>query len=68
MQDIILAASVCREYVGISEILVRTLLYSTDLGIEVFISEVYNGPLKSVLVFLPTLLLPTGLPLRSKNR
>lgn len=38
-------------------------LIATAFGIEVFISEVYNGPFKSVLVFLPTLLLTTGLPL-----
>jgi anoctamin-10 len=40
-------------------------LIATAFGIEVFISEVYNGPMKSVLVFLPTLLLTTGLPLLS---
>lgn len=38
-------------------------LIATAFGIEIFISEVYNGPFKSVLVFLPTLLLTTGLPL-----
>ncbi|KAK3679495.1 hypothetical protein LTR78_001056 [Recurvomyces mirabilis] len=34
-------------------------------GIEVFISEVYDGPLKSVLVFLPTVILTTCMPLLS---
>ncbi|KAF1999643.1 DUF590-domain-containing protein [Amniculicola lignicola CBS 123094] len=29
-------------------------LIATCFGIEVFISEVYNGPFKSILVFLPT--------------
>jgi anoctamin-10 len=31
-------------------------------GIEIFISEVYNGPLKSGLTFLPTILLTTLVP------
>jgi len=35
----------------------------TCFGIEIFISEVYNGPFKSLLVFLPTVLLTTGMPL-----
>ena len=34
----------------------------TCYAIEIFISEVYNGPLKSVLVFLPTGLLSTLVP------
>ncbi|KAL9130230.1 MAG: hypothetical protein Q9217_001523 [Psora testacea] len=33
---------------------------ATCFGIEIFLSEVYNGPFKNILVFLPTLLL-TGL-------
>jgi anoctamin-10 len=37
-------------------------LICTCFGIEIFISEVYNGPLKSVLVFIPTVLLTTLLP------
>lgn len=40
-------------------------LIATAFGIEIFISEVYNGPFKSVLVFLPTVILTTGLPLLS---
>lgn len=35
----------------------------TCFGIEVFISEVYNGPLKSVLVFIPTGILTTVNPI-----
>ncbi|KAI9703547.1 MAG: hypothetical protein M1820_005851 [Bogoriella megaspora] len=37
-------------------------LIATCFGIEIFISEVYDGPLKSILVFLPTGILTTGLP------
>ncbi|KAF1978416.1 DUF590-domain-containing protein [Bimuria novae-zelandiae CBS 107.79] len=37
-------------------------LIATCFGIEVFISEVYNGPLKSVLVFIPTGILTTCMP------
>ena len=37
-------------------------LIATCFGIEIFISEVYNGPLKSILVFLPTVLLTTLVP------
>ncbi|KAH5095576.1 hypothetical protein HBI38_030650 [Parastagonospora nodorum] len=36
---------------------------ATCFGIEVFISEVYNGPLKSVLVFIPTGILTTVNPI-----
>ncbi|KAK4697776.1 anoctamin-10, partial [Lecanoromycetidae sp. Uapishka_2] len=35
-------------------------IIATCFGIEIFLSEVYNGPFKSVLVYVPTLLL-TGL-------
>lgn len=38
-------------------------LIAVCFGIEIFISEIYDGPLKSVLTFLPTILLTTGLPL-----
>lgn len=38
-------------------------LIATCFGIEIFISEVYDGPLKSILVFLPTILLSTALPI-----
>ncbi len=37
-------------------------LIATCFGIEIFISEIYNGPLKSVLVFLPTGILTTMIP------
>ncbi|KAM0721259.1 hypothetical protein Q7P37_003547 [Cladosporium fusiforme] len=49
-------------FVLLAIVLLGTLI-ATAFGIEIFISEVYNGPFKSVLVFLPTLLLTTGLPL-----
>ncbi|THV85027.1 DUF590-domain-containing protein [Aureobasidium pullulans] len=38
-------------------------LIATCFGIEIFISEIYNGPLKSVLVFLPTIILTTVMPI-----
>jgi anoctamin-10 len=37
-------------------------LIATCFGIEVFISEVYDGPLKWILVFLPTGILTTVMP------
>lgn len=37
-------------------------LIATCFGIEIFISEIYDGPLKSILVFLPTGLLTTLVP------
>ncbi|KAF2190943.1 DUF590-domain-containing protein [Zopfia rhizophila CBS 207.26] len=40
-------------------------LIATCFGIEVFISEVYNGPFKSILVFLPTGILTTVMPILS---
>lgn len=40
-------------------------LITVCFGIEIFISEVYSGPGKSLLVFLPTVILTTGLPLLS---
>ena len=40
---------------------------ATCFGIEIFISEIYDGPLKSILTFLPTVLLTTLLPLISTN-
>lgn len=45
----------------VSAIALGTLI-CTCYGIEIFISEVYNGPLKSVLVFVPTGLLTTLVP------
>ncbi|KAJ9668071.1 hypothetical protein H2201_001877 [Coniosporium apollinis] len=43
--------------------LVLGSLIATCFGIEIFISEIYNGPLKSVLVFLPTGILTTVMPI-----
>lgn len=43
--------------------LVLGALITVCFGIEVFISEVYNGPFKSYLTFLPTVLITTILPL-----
>ena len=37
-------------------------LICTCFSIEIFISEVYSGPLKSVLVFLPTVILTVVMP------
>ena len=37
-------------------------LIAVCFAIEIFISEVYNGPLKSVLVFVPTIILTTLVP------
>ncbi|KAK1046739.1 hypothetical protein LTR33_015043, partial [Friedmanniomyces endolithicus] len=47
----------------IAAVLMLGTMITTCFGIEVFISEIYSGPMKSVLVFLPTVLLTTGLPL-----
>lgn len=43
--------------------LVLGSLIAIAFGIEIFITEVYDGPLKSVLVYLPTGILTTGLPI-----
>ncbi|ORY17824.1 calcium-activated chloride channel-domain-containing protein [Clohesyomyces aquaticus] len=40
-------------------------LIATCFGIEVFISEIYNGPFKSLLVFLPTGIATTVMPILS---
>ncbi|PBP28484.1 plasma membrane channel protein [Diplocarpon rosae] len=37
-------------------------LIATCFGIEIFISEVYGGPFKTYLVFLPTVILTTVMP------
>lgn len=37
----------------------------TCYAIEIFISEVYDGPLKSILVFLPTIILTLAIPTMS---
>lgn len=44
-------------------VIVLGFLIATCFGIEVFISEVYDGPFKSVLVFLPTVILTTCMPM-----
>lgn len=38
-------------------------LIVTCFGIEIFITEIYNGPLKWILVFLPTGILTTVMPI-----
>lgn len=45
--------------------LVLGSLIATCFGIEIFISEIYNGPLKWILVFLPTGILTTVMPILS---
>ncbi|KAF2205013.1 DUF590-domain-containing protein [Delitschia confertaspora ATCC 74209] len=40
-------------------------LIATTFSIEVFISEIYNGPFKSALVFLPTGIATTAMPILS---
>ncbi|KAK3073613.1 hypothetical protein LTR53_004623 [Teratosphaeriaceae sp. CCFEE 6253] len=47
----------------IAAVLMLGTMIATCFGIEIFISEVYDGPFKSYLAFLPTVLLTTGLPL-----
>lgn len=47
---------------AIAAAIVLGSLIATAFAIEIFISEVYSGPLKSILVFLPTGILTTGLP------
>ncbi|KAJ4993051.1 hypothetical protein SVAN01_01403 [Stagonosporopsis vannaccii] len=47
---------------AIAATLMLGTVIATCFGIEVFISEVYNGPLKSVLVFIPTGILTTVNP------
>ena len=46
-------------------VLVLGSLITSCFAIEVFISEVYSGPGKSILTFLPTIILCTGLPFLS---
>ncbi|KAL2358667.1 calcium-activated chloride channel-domain-containing protein [Cryomyces antarcticus] len=48
---------------AIGAVLILGTLIATCFGIEIFISEIYNGPLKSVLVFLPTGILTTVMPI-----
>ncbi|CAF9925164.1 MAG: hypothetical protein ALECFALPRED_002914 [Alectoria fallacina] len=38
------------------------VIIATCFGIEIFLSEVYSGPFKSILVFLPTLMLTALVP------
>lgn len=48
---------------AMAAVLVLGSLIATCFGIEIFLSEVYDGPFKSYLVFLPTVLLTTFLPM-----
>ncbi|OJJ33460.1 hypothetical protein ASPWEDRAFT_30534 [Aspergillus wentii DTO 134E9] len=41
------------------------LIIATCFAIEIFISEIYNGPLKTYLVFIPTILLSSLVPTMS---
>ncbi|BCR90548.1 anoctamin family protein [Aspergillus chevalieri] len=41
------------------------VIIATCFAIEIFISEVYNGPLKTYLVFIPTILLSSLVPTMS---
>ncbi|OJJ50716.1 hypothetical protein ASPZODRAFT_148155 [Penicilliopsis zonata CBS 506.65] len=41
------------------------IIIATCFAIEIFISEVYNGPLKTYLVFIPTILLSSLVPTMS---
>ncbi|KAH8433811.1 anoctamin family protein [Aspergillus melleus] len=41
------------------------LIIGTCFAIEIFISEIYNGPLKTYLVFIPTILLSALIPTMS---
>lgn len=41
---------------------VLSALYASVFAVEIFLSEVYAGPFKSVLVFLPTTILSTLVP------
>lgn len=50
---------------ALAAVLILGTLIAMCFGIEVFISEVYDGPLKSVLVFLPTVILTTCMPMLS---
>lgn len=50
---------------GLAAITALGSLIAICFAIEVFISEVYDGPFKSMLVFLPTVILSTGTPLLS---
>jgi len=38
-------------------------LIATSFAIEIFLTEIYNGPLKSVLVYLPTGIMTTFMPM-----
>ncbi|KAI9050372.1 hypothetical protein LZ554_005537 [Drepanopeziza brunnea f. sp. 'monogermtubi'] len=47
---------------AIGAALILGSLIATCFGIEIFISEVYDGPFKTYLVFLPTVILTTVMP------
>ena len=46
-------------------VIVLGAIICTCYAIEIFMSEVYNGPLKSILVFLPTIILTLAVPTMS---
>ncbi|KAE8149900.1 calcium-activated chloride channel-domain-containing protein [Aspergillus avenaceus] len=41
------------------------VIFATCFAIEIFIAEIYNGPLKTYLVFIPTILLSALIPTMS---
>lgn len=47
---------------ALTSITILGAIICTCYAIEIFISEVYNGPFKSVLVFTPTILLTLAIP------
>ncbi|WPG99362.1 Calcium-activated chloride channel [Acrodontium crateriforme] len=47
----------------IAAVVILGSMIASCFAIEIFISEVYTGPFKGYLVFLPTVLLTTGLPM-----
>ncbi|KAK5213239.1 hypothetical protein LTR20_009360 [Exophiala xenobiotica] len=47
---------------AISCVVALGTIICTCYAIEIFISEVYDGPLKSILVFLPTIILTLAVP------
>ncbi|RAL11947.1 anoctamin family protein [Aspergillus homomorphus CBS 101889] len=59
----------CRQLLQVPFALLSTIalgvIIATCFAIEIFISEIYNGPLKSYLVFIPTILLSALIPTMS---
>jgi anoctamin-10 len=50
---------------GILAMIALGTIIATCFGIEIFLSEVYNGPFKHLLVYLPTVLLTAFVPTMS---